>query len=160
MQSQRVFCELQTNFKHCPSEFVDSKYDFSLSGIFAKQLEWSYCFVMPEAVAHRCSVKKVLNFSQKWQENSCTNLFFNRVACLTDSQPATSLKKRLWRRCFRVNFAKKCSRAPPEVTLPSLSHSLILILAFCLLRFLHSHFFFEVRRCCAIKWYTWYSVLC
>ena len=56
--------------------------------------------------------------------------------------------------------SRESSRAPPEVTLLPLSHSLILILAFCLLRFLHSHFFFEVRRCCAIKWYTWYSVLC
>ena len=107
MQSQRVFCELQTNSKHYSSEFVDSEYDFSLSDIFAKQLKWGYCFVMPEAVAHRCSVKKVfLNISQNWQENTCTSLFFNQVACITDSQPATLLKTRLWRRCFRVNFAK------------------------------------------------------
>ena len=57
MQSLRGFCELQTNFKH-PSEFVDSEYDLSWSDIFAKQLEWGYCFVMPEAVAHRCSAKR------------------------------------------------------------------------------------------------------
>ena len=30
------------------------------------------------------------------------SLFFNKVR----PQPATSLKKRLWRKCFSVNFAK------------------------------------------------------
>ena len=43
-----------------------------------------------EAVAGRCSVKKVLlEIWQNWQSLS-----------------ATLLKKRLWRRCFPVNFAK------------------------------------------------------
>ena len=31
------------------------------------------------------------------------SLFFNKAACL---RPATLLKKRLWHRCFSVNFAK------------------------------------------------------
>ena len=45
-----------------------------------------------EAVVQRCSVKKVfLEISQNSQENTC--------AC-------TLLKKRLWHRCFPVNFAK------------------------------------------------------
>ena len=33
----------------------------------------------------------------------CQSLFFNKV---TGLNPATLLKKRLWHRCFPVNFAK------------------------------------------------------
>ena len=38
----------------------------------------------------------------------CQSLFFNKVAGL---RPATLLKKRLWHRCFPVNFVKLL-RAP------------------------------------------------
>ena len=49
-----------------------------------------------EAVAQRCSVKKdFLKVLQNSQENTCTRL-----------KPSTLLKKRLWHRCFPVNFAK------------------------------------------------------
>ena len=51
-----------------------------------------------------CSVKKVfLEISQNSQENTC-----GRVSFLIKLQapPATLLKKRLWHRCFPVNFAK------------------------------------------------------
>ena len=59
----------------------------------------------PEAVVWRCSVEKVfLEISQNSQENTCARVsFFNKVAGL---RPATLLKKRLWHRCFPVNFAK------------------------------------------------------
>ena len=57
-----------------------------------------------EAVAQRCSVKKVfLKNSQNSPENPCASLFFNKVAGLS---AATFLKIRLWCRCFPVNFAK------------------------------------------------------
>ena len=58
-----------------------------------------------EAVPKRCSVKKVfLKILQNSQENTCDRVsFFNKVAGL---RPATLLKKRLWHRCFPVNFAK------------------------------------------------------
>ena len=50
-----------------------------------------------EAVTQRCPVKsnflKILPYSQ---ENTCA----------TDLQPATLFKRRLWRWCFSVNFAK------------------------------------------------------
>ena len=53
-----------------------------------------------EAVVWKCSVEKVfLKFSQYSQENTCT-----RVSFLMGL--ATLLKKRLWHRCFTVNFAK------------------------------------------------------
>ena len=42
---------------------------------------------------------RVLNTSK----NLCQSLFFNKIAGLG---PATLLKKRLWHRCFPVNFAK------------------------------------------------------
>ena len=53
-------------------------------------------FACTEAVAQRCSVKKVLlEISQSSQENIKN---FKRGSTL--------LKKRLWHRCFSVNFAK------------------------------------------------------
>ena len=52
-----------------------------------------------EAFVRRCSVEKVfLEISQNSQENTCARVSFTR--------PATLLKKRLWHRCFPVNFAK------------------------------------------------------
>ena len=58
----------------------------------------------------RCSVKKgvVRNFAKSTGKHLCQGLFFNKV---TDLRPATLLKKRLWHKCFPVNFAK-FPRAP------------------------------------------------
>ena len=52
----------------------------------------------------RCSVRKgvLRNFKKFTGKHLCQNLFSNKVA----ARPATSLKKRLWHRCFPVNFAK------------------------------------------------------
>ena len=64
----------------------------------------STCEQFSETVVRRCSVKKVLlEMSQNSQGNTCASLFFNKVA---DLKSATLLKKRLWDRCFPVNFAK------------------------------------------------------
>ena len=43
-------------------------------------------------------LRNVTKFTGK---HLCQRLVFNKVAGL---RPATSLKKRLWRRCFPVNF--------------------------------------------------------
>ena len=53
----------------------------------------------------RCSVRKgvLRNFAKFTGKHPCQRLFFNRVGGL---KPATLFKKRLWRRCFLVNFAK------------------------------------------------------
>ena len=53
----------------------------------------------------RCSMKKgvLRNFTKFRGKRLCQSLFFNKVAGL---RPATLLKKRLWHRCFPVNFAK------------------------------------------------------
>ena len=60
-----------------------------------------------EAVARRCSVKKVfLDISQNSQENTCVKVSFLIKLQASGLRPATLLKKRLWRRCFPVNLAK------------------------------------------------------
>ena len=52
----------------------------------------------------RCSFKKgVLKISQNSQENTCARVSFNKVAGL---RSAKLFKKRLWHRCFPVNFAE------------------------------------------------------
>ena len=53
----------------------------------------------------RCSLtKRVLrNLAKFTGKHLCQSLFFNKVAGL---RPATLLKKRLWHRCFPVNFTK------------------------------------------------------
>ena len=58
----------------------------------------------PEAATQRCPIKKVfLEILENSQENTCV-----RVSFLIKLQtvPATLLKRRLWHRCFAVNFAK------------------------------------------------------
>ena len=53
----------------------------------------------------KCSIKKgvLKNFTKFKGKHLCQSLFFNKVA---DFRPSTLLKKRLWRRCFSVNFLK------------------------------------------------------
>ena len=54
----------------------------------------------------RCSIIKgvLRNFAKfTGKQHQCQNLILNKVAGLS---PATLLKKRLWHRCFPVNFAK------------------------------------------------------
>ena len=43
------------------------------------------------------------NFAKFTGKHPCKSLFLNKVSAL---KPATSLKKRLWHKCFPVNFAK------------------------------------------------------
>ena len=52
-----------------------------------------------------CSLKKCVlrNFAKFTGKHLCQSLFFDKVA---DLRPATLLKKRLWHRCFPVNFVK------------------------------------------------------
>ena len=50
-----------------------------------------------------CKKGVLRNFAKFTGKHLCQGLFFNKVAGL---RPATLLKKRLWHRCFSVNFAK------------------------------------------------------
>ena len=63
------------------------------------------CVVCVRSSHQRCSVRKgvLKNFAKFTGKHLCKSLFFNEVAGL---RPATLLKKRLWHRCFPVNFAK------------------------------------------------------
>ena len=54
----------------------------------------------PEVFCKKGVLRNIAKFTGK---HLCQSLFFNKVAGL---RPATLLKKRLWHRCFPVNFAK------------------------------------------------------
>ena len=57
-----------------------------------------------ENISKKCiRVPWPLKISQNSQEKTCVRVFFNKAAGL---RPATLLKKRLWHRCFPVNFVK------------------------------------------------------
>ena len=49
-----------------------------------------------------CKKGVLKNFAKFTGKQLCQTLLFNKV---TGLRPATLLKKRLWRRCFPVNFA-------------------------------------------------------
>ena len=53
----------------------------------------------------RCSVRKgvLRNVAKFTVKHLCQVLFYNKVAC---PERATLLKKRLWHKCFPMNFAK------------------------------------------------------
>ena len=50
-----------------------------------------------------CKRGALKNFAKFTEKRLCQSLFFNKVTGLS---PATLLKKKLWHRCFPVNFAK------------------------------------------------------
>ena len=75
------------------------------SGVNEQRKTWG----SSEAVARRCSMKKVFhmgvlrNFEKFTGKHVCQDLFFNKAASLC---PTTLLKNILWHRCFPLNFAK------------------------------------------------------
>ena len=75
---------------------------------------------LSEAASGGGSVRKgtLRNFAKFTGKHLCQSLFFNLVAELS---PATLLKKKLWDRCFPVNFAKFCFpyRTSPVAASPS-----------------------------------------
>ena len=54
----------------------------------------------PEVFCKKGVLRNVTKFTGK---HLCQSLFFNKVA---DPRPATLFNKRLWHRCFPVNFVK------------------------------------------------------
>ena len=71
--------------------------------IFQYFLEHHFC-TSGRSTHRRCSVKKdcLRNFAKLTGKRLCQSLFFNKVAGL---RPSTLLEKRLWHKCFSVNFA-------------------------------------------------------
>ena len=59
----------------------------------------------PRSSHRRCSTRKgvLRNFAKLTGKDLCQSLFFNKA---TDLRSATLLKKKFWRRCFPVNFAR------------------------------------------------------
>ena len=95
-----------------------------------------------------CSVKKVfLEVSRNSQENTCPESLFNKVNNNKGLRPATLLKKRLFHRCFPVNFAKFL-RTP---FLQNTSGRLLLYIHKFWLRQLHSNFKFDHERICGFE---------
>ena len=84
-------------------------YKNNLKGLYFKNhpAKVKYGVIMEistEAVAQRCSVKKMfLKVSQNSQENICARDCFLIKSGL---RPATLLKKSLWHRCFPADFMK------------------------------------------------------
>ena len=73
----------------------------SISGVY-QDLHLITAFAALEAVVRRCSVRKMfLEILQNSKEITCA-----RVSYLIKLRPATLLRKRLWHRCFPLNFAK------------------------------------------------------
>ena len=66
---------------------------------FSKQKQTLNCSPQKQSPRGVC-IKVVLRNTGK---HLCRSLFFNKV---TGLRPATLLKRRLWHRCFSVNFAK------------------------------------------------------
>ena len=69
------------------------------------EVSWAYDPLKSRSSHQRCFVRKGIlrNFAKLTGKHMCQSLFFNKVAGL---RAATLLKKRLWHRCFPVNFAK------------------------------------------------------
>ena len=75
----------------------------------------------------RCSIRKCVlrNFAKFAGKYMCQSLFFNKVAVF---RVATFFKKRLWHRCFPVNFVRFL-RAPflhPRATASTVNHAISL----------------------------------
>ena len=71
-----------------------------------KSFKKSIMNIYPEAVTQRCSVKWLfLDILQSSKRNICAGVSF-LINLQASDLPATLLKKRIWHRCFHVNFAK------------------------------------------------------
>ena len=75
--------------------------------LFLADCNWVNWILCSEGVAQRCSVEKVFLkiFAKFTGDHLCQSLFFTKVAVFR-SATLSLLKKRLWYRCFPVNFAK------------------------------------------------------
>ena len=76
---------------------ADIDYVVRLLSNYELQKPWSS---RPEVF---CKKGVLRNFTKFTGKHLCQSLLFNKVA---GPRPATLLKKRLWHRCFPVNFAK------------------------------------------------------
>ena len=88
-----------------PISYIDIILLFEVRHIHSKFCQM-HLILFREARAQRCSVEKVfcvLTNLQNSHENTCARASF--LIKLQGLSPETLLKKRLWHRCFPVNFA-------------------------------------------------------
>ena len=89
-------CQIVINFSS-GSHFLQTRWENLAASNETRIISGSS---LPEVFCKKCVLRNFAKFTGK---HLCQSLFFNKVAGLT---PATLLKKRLWHRCFPVNFAK------------------------------------------------------
>ena len=66
--------------------------------------KWQLCrYIQKQPPEVFCKKGVLKHFAKFLGKHLCQSLFLNKVACF---RAATLLKKRLWRRCFYVNFVK------------------------------------------------------
>ena len=82
---------------------------------FLRKRRFSFLSCRSSRLEVFCKIGVLRNFVKFTGKHLCQSLFFNRLAGL---RPATLLKKRLWHRCFPVNFTKFLKtpfyRTPPD----------------------------------------------
>ena len=95
----------------------------------------------------RCSVRQgvLRNFTKFTGKHLCQSLFFNKVAGV---RPAFLLKKKLWNRCFPVNFVKFL-RTP---CLQNTSGRLLLYFL-CILSLRQDNFLPQLEDLCVVRAY-------
>ena len=125
-------------------------YKVSLITIFSKI--WGF-FSTPPGIIYRvssshqkCSVKigVLRNFTNFTRKHLCQGFFFNKVSVL---KPPTLFKKRLWHRCFPVNFVKFLSKPFYIEHLWWLLFPRLLFISFCCLVVQHWNFFTVPEIC-------------
>ena len=86
-----------------PTSYINMSLRFKVRHIHSK-------FCQLHLILPRCRRREVFckkgfhrNFAKLAGKHLCQSLFFNKVAGL---RPVTLFKKRLWHRCFPVNFVK------------------------------------------------------
>ena len=72
-------------------------------GMGKQEISWSFKTLRSSRQEVFCEEGILRNFTTFTGKHLCQSLFLNKVAGL---RPATLLKKRLWHRCFPVNFVK------------------------------------------------------
>ena len=102
----RNHCKKRTSKQKLTWEELDFlKKNFSLLQNVGKLAVFSNLWFLYRGSHQRCSVKKgvLRNFAKFKGKHLSQSFFFNKVARF---RPATLLIKRLWDRCFPMNFAK------------------------------------------------------
>ena len=88
-----------------PKNFLWNSLNFKVSQYgYITENEWTHLTHIRSSRPELYCKKRVLrNFAKFTGKHLCKSIFFNTVAVL---KPATLFKKRLWHRCFPVNFTK------------------------------------------------------